>query len=307
MALTNQQHFDRLGIPLADRPGHTAACPRFGETFPWLCNCQAKAAEASAEQALADLAARDSGVSLEEARAALGWTDSNLALGRALAARGFIPRKVQDGGGCQRRWFPTQPRSFTISENPIPALDTRRAPFYTKKVALDSGRRILSKDLVADHRQVLGEADEQSLLKPDDRAATSGLIGQLDADMLHAIGRDAPEADIAKRKDLYRVHDDSPSDNRGTLARRRIESIDPALRRRLRPTVSMVSGPNVLRQPQRWRGFHLRADRDRFGDTGPARLPWWQAGAVALLLRLAPRFLARLLTARTGTLIGKAR
>lgn len=124
MALTNQQHFDRLGVPLSDRPGHTAACPRFYETSPWLCDCHAKSAtEDSAEE----------------------------------------------------------------------------------------------------------------------------------------------------------------GDGAGIIASRRITPTDAGTRQRLRPRVTMVSGPNVLREPQRWGLSHLRADRDRFGDNGPAARRRWTHFAAALI------------------------
>lgn len=40
---TNQEHFDRLGTPLSDRPGHTASCAKFETHYPWKCDCHAKA------------------------------------------------------------------------------------------------------------------------------------------------------------------------------------------------------------------------------------------------------------------------
>jgi hypothetical protein len=44
IAATNQPHFDKLGVPLRDRPGHTADCQRFEECFPWQCDCHVRAA-----------------------------------------------------------------------------------------------------------------------------------------------------------------------------------------------------------------------------------------------------------------------
>lgn len=84
-----------------------------------------------------------------------------------------------------------------------------------------------------------------------------------------------------------RMHCGTPPDGRGKLARRRIESTDPEIRSRLRRVrATMISGPDVLRAPQRWPSFFLREDRQRFGDTGPARrrLRWWQALAIGACL-----------------------
>lgn len=57
---------------------------------------------------------------------------------------------------------------------------------------------------------------------------------------------------------------------------------------RLRPVARMVSGPNVLPKA-RFAALHLRWDRERFGDTGPASAARWShlvailAGAVIAL------------------------
>lgn len=77
------------------------------------------------------------------------------------------------------------------------------------------------------------------------------------------------------------------------VALRRIVPADPSVRQRLRPTVSMASGPNVLREPGRWGSFFARQDRERYGNTGPARsgLNWTHLAAAligaAIMLAIA--------------------
>ncbi len=46
--MSNQTHFDRLGVPLSERPGHTGDCPHFEQLYPWQCDCQERAAASSA-------------------------------------------------------------------------------------------------------------------------------------------------------------------------------------------------------------------------------------------------------------------
>lgn len=42
--VNNQAHFDKLGTPMMERPGHTATCSRFDDLHPSQYDCQAKAA-----------------------------------------------------------------------------------------------------------------------------------------------------------------------------------------------------------------------------------------------------------------------
>jgi hypothetical protein len=255
------------------------------------------------------LSNRSGGFSLAEARSALAWRKSNFALARRLKQEGFLARKVWDEHRAHLMFFPPARAAdaidgvefvpewrFTLPEGAAPEITDWSAVvwhrFPTPKEA-STGSARAGDDIIRDHPQMVGNRDEISF-GPDHADRVSGLrVDELGDDRGHTILGGPSHVDLPQRIDDDGVHALPALPEGPNLARRRIVSIDPNLRTRLRRvTATMVSGPDVLRAPPRWRAFFLREDRRRFGDTGPARRrPRWShlvaAITIAVLVMLA--------------------